>query len=257
MSRDDDEPMRVAPRRPRDCLSDLVLDRLIANESVAGAWEHVEGCARCRGRIDELRRVERVSDEWVRAATGRARSTLRWRRATTLSTLAAAAALLFVFGRGALRPVPVEVERAKGDAFSLAIYVRHQDGKVAAPTSPAAVAPGEQIRFEVQTARPGRLGVVGVDAAGQVSAYVSDGNHLRPIGAGRHLLDGSIRLDDTPGDERLIALLCGDERSTEEVLAAARRALADAHGDPGVVGALPIACRQASFLLHKAPPARP
>jgi hypothetical protein len=160
-------------------------------------------------------------------------------------------------GRPRLMPTAAERsgdERLKGERLTLGVYVRRGDGEVVVASSPAEVAPRDHIRFEVITTRPGHLCIVGVDGAGAVTAYVADGERLRAVGRGRQVIDGSIELDDTPGAERLIAVLCSDERPTRDVLEAARAALRQAGGDPRAIGTLPLSsCTQATFLLRKAP----
>jgi hypothetical protein len=246
MSRD---PETIPPRRPDECLSDLALDQVLAG--ARESWPHVAGCVRCRGRLEALRRENQLPEAWLAAGIARTRRRLWRRRAGTVASLALAAALVVTFTRVS-RPPPVgDAEQIKGDPVALGVYVRRGAGVVEAAVSPAAVAPGEQIRFEVTSARPGFLGIVGIDAAGAITPYVSAGARLKPIGRGRLLLDGSVLLDDTLGPERLIAVVCRDERATRELTDAARAALDKARGDPAAVGALELGCAQAPFLLQK------
>jgi hypothetical protein len=248
----------VIARRPAECLSDLALDRLLAGEP-GPRWDHVNSCVRCRARIDELKQASRLSDLWIQSGIARTRRRLRNRRVAAVTSLAVAAVLVLAAVK--LRPLPVVPHEApqdsradsrlKGSALSLGVYVRRGSGAVVAAQSPAAVAPGEQIRFEVTSARPGYLGIVGLDAAGAVTPYVSSGQKLRRLGAGRQLLDGSILLDDTLGAERLIAVFCPSERDTRDVVAAAQAALDEAGRDATRVESLALGCEQASFLLQK------
>jgi hypothetical protein len=244
------EPTAFAPRRPAGCVSDLALDRLLAGEP-GPRWEHVNSCSRCRVRLEQLKQASRASEAFILDGIQRTRRRLWARRAGVATSLAVAATLLFVMAR--VRPLPQssDGERVKGAPLSLGVYVRRGSGVVVAAQSPAAVAPGEQIRFEVTSGRPGYLGIVGLDAAGAITPYVSSGARLRRLGSGRLLLDGSILLDDTLGAERLIAVWCEEDRPTRELVAAARAALERADRDAARVGALALDCDQATFLLEK------
>lgn len=239
----------ISPR-PAECLSDLALDRLLAGEP-GPRWDHVNSCARCRTRLETLKQSSHVSEAWIASGVARTRRRLWWRRSMGLvSSVAVAATLLMVMAR--VRPLPAPPdERLKGAELSLGVYVRRGSGVVVAAQSPAEVAPGEQIRFEITSVRPGFLGIVGLDAAGAITPYVSGGARLRKLGAGRQLLDGSILLDGTLGAERLFAVLCKDDRDTRELVDAARSALDRAGRDAARVGTLPIGCDQATFLLDK------
>jgi hypothetical protein len=243
------EPAHFDPR-PAACLSDLVLDRLLAGEP-GPRWEHVNSCARCRARLEQLKQASRVSESFITAGIARTRRRLWARRAGIATSLAVAATLLLVMTRVRPLPSPPAGERLKGAELSLGVYVRRGTGVVVAAQSPATVAPGEQIRFEVTSARPGFLGIVGLDSAGAVTPYVASGQRLRKLGPGRQLLDGSILLDETLGAEQLIAVWCKDDRATREVVAAARAALERAGNDAARVGPLAVSCDQATFLLQK------
>jgi hypothetical protein len=232
-------------------LSDLSLDRLLAGEP-GPRWDHVNSCGRCRTRLEQLKQASRVPESFILDGIRRTRRRLWARRAGIASTsLAVAATLLLMVMRVPPLPPAPEGERLKGSELSLGVYVRRGSGVVVAAQSPAAVAPGEQIRFEVTSTRPGFLGIVGLDAAGAVTPYVASGGRLRKLGAGRQLLDGSILLDETLGAEQLIAVWCPSDRATRDVVEAARAALDRAGNDAARVGHLPVACEQATFLLQK------
>jgi hypothetical protein len=242
----------IGPLRPASCLSDLALDQLLAGEADVARAEHLAGCPRCRGRMDELRRASQVSDSFIMRGVTHTRRRLWVRRAGVAASVALAAMVIVAIGRPRL--MPTGEERLKGERITLGVYVRHGNGAVVVASSPADVAPRDHIRFEVTTGRAGHLCIVGVDGAGAVTAYVADGERLRAVGRGRQVIDGSIELDDTPGAERLIAVLCAEERPTRDVLDAARAALRQANGDPSAIGALSLSsCSQATFLLRKAP----
>lgn len=92
------------------------------------------------------------------------------------------------------------------------------------------------------------MAVVGLDAAQAVTPYVEG----ERIGSGTQVLPGAIRLDETLGAERIVALFCGDAPSPDAIVGAGRRALAKAGGDPAAVDALEVdGCVQSSVLIRK------
>jgi hypothetical protein len=257
-------------RRTRDCLSDLALDSFLTAENDGTTWPtraraHLEACASCARRLDELRRD---SDEFrarapiaaLAAATARrldapvmpARSG-PWRRtAAWLATAAAAAAVVLV----AWRPGPLGGIRSKGD-LQIDVFVKRRGGQVEAAVTPARVSPGDALRFQISTARKGYLGIASIDGAGAVTSYLppAPAQRLVPLPAGRgQLLDGAIELDGTLGRERIMALVCSEPLATDEVLGALRARLAAAHGDSArVAPPAGLGCREASFWIEKVP----
>jgi hypothetical protein len=249
--------MSATSARRDGCLSDLLLDQLIAGELVGGegdgARSHLDGCAACRTRRAELDEAVARFDSEVFVEGLAAQAVRRTRGPRFLPMLsagvAAVAALILVV---LLRP-PAPDERTKGGAVTLALVVRHVDGSTERVVPGALLRPNEAIRFELTTARAGFVGVVGLDSAQVVSAYAPASGTLPALPAGRaQLLDGSVILDNTAGAERIVAVVCAKTRSIEDVAAAAKRALARAGGDPRGVGALEIDCDQSSFVFAKA-----
>src|SRR5438270_5684349 len=121
------EPALTDPRRPADCLSDLSLDRLLAGEP-GPRWDHVNSCARCRARLEQLKQAARVSESFIVAGISRTRRRLWARRAGVATSLAVAATLLFVFTRVPPLPEAPDGERLKGSELSLGVYVRRGSG---------------------------------------------------------------------------------------------------------------------------------
>jgi len=245
--------------RAAACLSDLVLDRIVAGElkPTGAPATHLERCHACRARLSALlTEAQRFPDEvfvagMAAAARRRARPP-RLRIVGALSALAAGAAALVLALRPAAPPPPSSV-RTKG-GLQLELVARHADGRVERVLPEAVLHPGEAIRFRISSDADGWLAVVGVDGARQVTPYVPpSGRCPRTAPARDRLLDGSVILDDTLGVERIFASLCPREVAVAEVVAAARRALDQAGGDPAHVGDLGIGCRQASVLIRKTP----
>ncbi len=236
--------------RPESCLSDLQLDRALRGELARSEVDgHLSSCAACLARQSALAEAERrLAPEMTRAAARLAAEIaprpLHRRRVVVAAgvLLAAAAALLLVLRpRGDERAAGL---RAKG-GFSLDLAVRHrQDGRVDEVLPGDRLAAGDAIRFRVASPAAGQLVVVGLDATGQVSAYVPP----TAIPAGRgDWLDGAIELDDARGAERIVAVLCPESIAAGDVVAAGRRALARAGGDPVAVSALGLpGCQEAT-----------
>jgi hypothetical protein len=243
------------------CLSDLVLDRLRTGEvpATSDVAAHVDTCARCAARAAELRADARqfADEQFIagRAADARAQARARGRRLATpvWSGLAAAAAVVVLLLSVRERP-PAPPLRTKGRG-ALDLVVRRADGRVEPVVAGTLLHAGESVRFIVTTDEGGYLAIVGADARQAVTAYQPAIGQARPIDAGRRqLIDGSVVLDDAPGAERMIAVVCARPLSVDVVTAAARQALARAGGDPRRMSALELDCRQLSFVIEKAAP---
>ncbi len=256
--------MMTKQRRLSDaCLSDLVLDELTLDEQprAASVAAHLESCVACRQRLVELGALQAAlappppSDALAAAlrevaAPAAAPRVARRRWRTPLlatSGMAAAAALLL------LLPAKNGSIRLKG-GFALGLVVRDSSGRT------TTVLPGEQlkannaIRFRLSSASDGYLVVLGLDAAQQVTPYAPAVGHATPLAATPELLlDGSIILDDSPGSERIVALRCERPIEVDAAVAAGKRALARAGGDPKLVGDLGLGCAQASAWFTKTP----
>jgi hypothetical protein len=145
---------------------------------------------------------------------------------------------------------PDEV-RTKG-GLALDLVVRRASGRIDHLASGGIVAPGETFRFELAHATGGFPMIVGLDARPSVTVYAAGRAALAV--AGQTLLPEAVVADDTPGVERIVALVCPTEVSSAALEAEARRALAAAGGRPADVGALALACEQASVLVEKRAP---
>lgn len=146
--------------------------------------------------------------------------------------LAMAAALVLVVRPGS---TPIDDPggiRAKGAGIELEVYVARPDGSHRLASGDP-VAPGDRLGFRLGVTQPGYVLVAGVDEAG--SAYLCHPQDtamavMRDAVATPQVVDDAIRVDDTPGRERLVALRCPAGFSFDDVhdrLVAAARAAGD------------------------------
>jgi hypothetical protein len=243
-------------RRSEGCLSDLALDRLVAGElsAVEGSAlaTHLTGCDSCANRL-RAHRQEAVAfgeEVWLEGLARRTERAVRRRpfaRVAAWSGAIAIAAALLVWIR---LPEHGSIERRKGGTV-LEVIARKADGRIERLLPGAPVRPGESMRFRLSSDREGSFALLGLDAAGGVTPYLSDGSGTRPLRKGTQLLEGSIIADDTLGPERVFAVICDQAMPIDRVVDAGRRALREAGGDPRKLSKLDLACRQSSFLIEK------
>lgn len=250
-------------RIPEGCLSELALDRLWARELAAPveteARAHLAACPACATRLGERDEAAAAleGNELLAARMRREikRSGGGWRvRAGALALVAAAAtAFLTLAPRGSSQDAESGI-RTKG-GLALEIIARHADGRTSPVVSGEALRPGDAIRFRVSHEGPGYLWIAGLDAAQAVTVYHPvDGAPALSQGAKAMLLDGSIVLDDTRGEERIMAVLCDRPVGKDLLVEKARVALARSGGDPGRVTGLDLDCRQTSLVIDKEVP---
>lgn len=253
-------------------LSNLMLHRLVAGETTdEAARDHLGACVSCKARLastraghdafaTDARLPERLAALTAAIAPKPARDVWRWRRRVWgVAGLALAAMLLIVVGM--TRPDDPDsvrsldpTTRRKGEAGdTLEIIRRDASGRVETLSPPWQVRPGEAIRFQVGAARRSFVGVVSIDSAHVVSAYAPQTDVLEETAAGTpRVLDGSVVLDDTLGEERIVLVLCDQARRVDDVMAAARAALKRANGDLRAMGAI-TSCREVVRVLEKVP----
>ena len=279
-----------ADRRRRDdgdCLSDHSLDRLQAGElgadEAASVKAHLSRCAGCAGAaaaLDTHRQQFLAQDLSALAADALARAgatapvvatrAARWRFLLPVFGvgLAAAGALLLVPGlREAAAPGETadDTFRSKG-GLSLSLYVQHpeESGEGKLHTGEA-LHPGDKLRFKVSSERAGHLTVLAVDQQGTVSVFHPQRGSaetasaaLAPIAArSEGPLPTAVELDDTLGEEILVAVRCAEPRPVAEVVAAARAAFTGKQGAGTAPAAGPLAlpCAEARYRITKTGPA--
>lgn len=246
--------MTLTRSRPETCLSDLKLERVLSEEADAATLEpHLASCALCTARLGELRaEVAVLADDLTRVRPLR-------QRLKTAGVVAGALAAGFLAFTVYLqvRVNPLESDgRLKGQGFAVALVVKGADGSIARPSPGASVRPGDAVRFQVSTVRPGFVAILGVDSAGTVSLYYPDeGEGLLQLGEGRgQLLPGSVVLDETLGAELFVALRCDAQTPRTALVEKAKRALETAGGDVAKVQALQSGCDEDRFLVTKVKP---
>jgi hypothetical protein len=201
----------------KPCPSDFSLDDLEIHGGGASPElaAHVAGCDRCRTRgaarvaRQEEFRAEMSPAVW-RAIEGRIPSRPWWRRRWVMPALTATvvAAVLLV---AHLDPDAGNRGSYVGTKGAPSVEIICRRGAETASLAPgAAVAPGDELRFRPLASPPdARYLMIGsVDGSGRFAPFYparADGESvaLPPAGAP---LPGGIRIDATPGPERLVVL---------------------------------------------------
>jgi len=213
------------------CPSEFVLDdRLIHGRAAPEAEAHIGGCPSCQARIAE-RGVEAAEFAGLAAPTWRrvvAEAAARRRRRRAVFPLAflgvagAAAGLVLV-----ARTARDAAVTPKGSALAEIVCRRGAQTFRLGPGE--AVAPGDALRFvPLPIWSEARYIQVGsVDGTGAYAPFYppADGGLSVALPAPGLPLEGSIRLDDAPGPERLLVVLSTAPLAARDV---ARAALAHA-----------------------------
>lgn len=144
-----------------------------------------------------------------------------------LAPVLALAAALFLVVRGE------PPNRIKGEV-DLAFYVL-RGGEVTAGDPAATFREGDRLQFTYRSGMHDRLVLLSVDGDGRLTVYYpDDGETPVPVVPGdRHVLDGSIILDDAPGPETFLAFF-GPSWSVSKARAVAEGAWDDG-GPEGLV----------------------
>lgn len=242
------------------CPSDLALERHLLEQDGSPHAAHVNGCARCAARLQEMRRqgeafqqfVFPATVEAVEAAAGKRRWSLpRWLLLGGPALAAAAAVAVFLI-RPAGPPDDYLGVKGRGD-LALSVFVK-EGAAVRAVASGEAVRPDAALRFKVQAARPCRLWILSLDATGEVSRlYPAEGTGGAEVSGAQEIPGGAV-LDGLAGPERIIAV-CTPEPAKWRALAAQLKGTA-APGEALVRRApegsgLPQGTLLASILLEK------
>jgi hypothetical protein len=116
------------------------------------------------------------------------------------------------------------------------MYVQH--GNEVRRAGPGEViAPGDAVRFSITTAVPAYVAVLSVDPAGRAFVYFPEGERAVRMPAGPDVpLPLGTRLDQTVGEERVLALFCPAPIEVEPVRRTLERAGDAAPLPPGCQG---------------------
>jgi hypothetical protein len=176
--------------------------------------------------------------------------------------LAAAAAITLLISSHRVRPTDeASSSRTKG-ALALTVHIRHPSTSGSPPTLESVngagkLRAGDEFRFSIVTAQPGFAVILGLDAVPSVTCYVPVVGGLAapiPVNATRSvILPGSVIADETPGFERIVAVVCPTAIPPESLRQKAEAALSRAGGLPEAVAALGTSCLESSVLLRKTP----
>ncbi|MEQ1504489.1 MAG: hypothetical protein ABMB14_19785 [Myxococcota bacterium] len=185
-------------------LHDLGVEQVLAGElgdEQPAIEAHLAACPACAARVAAARTDDALAPPIRRLPTPANRG--RWGLAGLVAAAAAAAAIGLSSGDPDLTP--------KGAGLALEVFVDR------GPTSPRLgwgdpVRPGDRIGFRVRSGVAAQLLVVGIDDTGAVyPCWPSDGI-AAPVDASPTPQDlaAAIRLDPTPGAERIVAVACPD-----------------------------------------------
>lgn len=197
-------------------LTDLGLELHLAEQvDPAAVVAHLEDCALCRTRVA----AARAHDEGAampafipRADVAPPATAAPANRTWMFGAVALAATALLAIGLSQTGGEADDEWRVKGSR-DLALQVYLDEGEVSTRLRDGdGVEAGDRLGFRIHTRRGGHLLVVGVDA--RSDPYLcypqhTDGRSAELFGAdGPTALPEAIRMDETPGIERLVAILC-------------------------------------------------
>ncbi len=222
---------------------------------------HLKECPACSQKQAELAREStppslNVDAIWAKGRggdSGKAWSPGRRHLGWGVGALAGASlALALVF---LIRPSSPDI-LSKGGAWHLGIVAKSKSGTIMRLDPGAPLGPGDRLRFEVFTPWPkAEVALVMLDSAGTVTPLAPAGELARSIAGGRQvLLDEAVELDENTGPERIVLVGCREPMRVADVVAAAQRALAQAHGDLRLVKTLGLGCHEESFWISKVHP---
>ncbi len=217
-------------RRGPDCASDLALDQLACGEADGAERTRLTGhlaiCETCTAAqtalaadhgqfLAEVNVASLAADAMTRAE--RARPTWISRLLVPVG-LAAAVAASMVFWQKS------DENRTKG-GFALRAFVLHVEkgGTVGEPHFGELLHPGDKLEFRYRGDR-GFLAVVAMDATKTVSVYWPPGPMTRAVPGDREFaLTTAVELDETLGEETLMAVTCPTPTPVSEIVKAVER----------------------------------
>ncbi len=249
-------------------LQDLALERLVLedleSDEARTVRDHLSGCADCGERLEAIR-AEMAAPLPELAPVGRrapvhaeepglfaSLQRLRWFVGGVGAAVAAAAVALVVMMPSIEDELGGEF-RDRGAALSFEVYRKDDKGAVRVQDGDG-VRPGDRLGFRVASQEGGHLIVMGIDStASAYPCYPSDPSSgpvawtASPVPV---QLDAAIELDATPGQERLIALLCERPVGFEELTTELRAVVAGTEPWADLPD-LHAGCLQRELRVHK------
>jgi hypothetical protein len=237
---------------------------LLPREAAEGIARHLTGCERCRGDLEALETDQRRFDREVFPLT---RATVVERRAPrrlmrflipSIALLAAGASLLLFAPTGRLAApgegdLPGDLIRVKGAAGLIAIFAARDGNVLPVEDGKTRLRAGDRIRFVLWPAGLGYAIIASVDGAGRTTIYHPyGGTESAPLARGPRVeIPGSILLDDSPGPERVFALLSAKPLPAPTVIEALKKLAREGSAAVRRTDRLPIKATQQSILLEK------
>ena len=162
-------------------------------------------------------------------------------------------------GRGldAIAPARLPDVAPKGDA-TLSIFVARPEGTLAVSDGQTRLRAGDRIRFVLRPAGQRHAVIASLDGAGRATIYHPYGGaHSAPLPPGARVdIPGSIRLDASPGPERVFAVLAVRPFPTAAVVQALEKLASAGIAGLRATTTLPLAVEaatQQSVLFEKSP----
>lgn len=204
--------------------SDLALDLLLDGDAPAGLEAHLQSCAACQARLDAASAHDAalpILPDFARpssAATYR-EPTAANRPWMWTSVLLAAAVALFA-ATAVLQPADDGI-RVKGSSVLLQVFKDEGDSSARLRDGDQ-VSPGDRLGFRLRQRRAGHVMIIGVDQLDEpylCFPQSEEGDSIELTAASEpRALPEAIRMDDTRGEELLVAIVC-DAPFTYEAMA--------------------------------------
>jgi hypothetical protein len=197
---------------------DLLMLSSLAAGDAAKARDHISSCDKCKARWTELEEDKARFDQFVFPRTVAAvekranRSVLdfvreRWAMLVPALGVAVAATLLIVVSVKGSQTEDEPYYGVKGGKASVEV-VANRVGKGNFDVKEGAVLhPKDRIQFVVDSAGMKYVLIASKDGKGNVSIYFPyEGKQSAEVAPGKHVLPGSIELDDVVGREKLVTV---------------------------------------------------
>lgn len=238
--------MSAAPGHLSQETLDLLQLQALDATRTTEAKAHLDGCAACKGRFDELAKDAQHFEQFVFARSlpkveERAQKKplfafggFKW----LVPALGASMAVALIAGVIVRSEGGTETEDEvyigmKGQAPELAVYALRANSQRFEVHKGTAMKPGDRMRFVVNPGKDRYVMIASRDGAGVFNVYYpfngKTSASLEGPPVGRLELPGAVELDDTLGEERLVAVFSETPVNAADVDAALRADPADPH----------------------------